>query len=104
MFFCTYLNESFQGKGYGAKLLDFAESLAATAEIDCVSCRSDLFPLYAKRGYKEVCRVPAETYIPVEAMTRTDLEMVVMHKQSPTPNVLKNMTLMYVHFEIVILR
>ena len=94
MFFCTYLNESFQGKGYGAKLLDFAESLAATAEIDCVSCRSDLFPLYAKRGYKEVCRVPAETYIPVEAMTRTGLEMVVMHKQSPTLNVLKNMSLL----------
>ena len=80
MFFCTYLNESFQGKGYGAKLLDFAESLAATAEIDCVSCRTDLFPFYAKRGYKEVWRVPAETIIPVEVMTRTGLEMVIMHK------------------------
>ena len=61
--------------------MDYVEAFAPIAEIDCVSCRSDLFPFYAKRGYQEVYRVPAETYIPVEALTRTGLEMIVMRKQ-----------------------
>merc|ERR1712008_135246 len=51
-----------QGKGYGGKIFDFAESLAKITQIDCVSCRTDLFPFYEKRGYIEIERVPAEEY------------------------------------------
>ena len=43
--------KNFQGKGYGSKIFDFAESLANITQIDCVSCRTDLFPFYVKRGY-----------------------------------------------------
>ena len=61
-------------------MLDFAESLAGIAQIETVSCRTDLFPFYAKRGYTEVSRYPAHQLIPVETMTRSGLEMVTMQK------------------------
>ena len=72
----------FQGKGYGSRILNFAESLAGVAQIqiEVVSCRSDLFPYYVKRGFKEVRRFPAEEYIPTEELTRSGLQMVVMQK------------------------
>ena len=70
----------FQGKGIGAKMLNFAESLAKTSQIEYPSCRTDLFPFYAKRGYREVKRVPVETYIPVETLTRSGLEMIILQK------------------------
>ena len=71
-----------QGKGYGSQILDFAESLASIAQLEVVSCRSDLFPYYMKRGYKEVRRFPAEKYIPVKRLTRTGLQMEVMQKRA----------------------
>ena len=61
-------------------MLDFAESLADTAQIEYPSCRTDLFPFYAKRGYREVKRVPVDTFIPVETMTRSGLEMIILQK------------------------
>ena len=70
-----------QGKGYGGKIFEFAESLAKTTQIDCVSCRTDLFPFYEKRGYKEIERVPAENYDEMKGtITRSGLEMVIMQK------------------------
>ena len=59
----------------------FAESLAPLSRIGVVSCRSDLFPLYKKRGYTEVRRYPLEQDIPEKYMTRTGLEMVIMTKE-----------------------
>ena len=70
----------FQGKKYGSRLLDFAESLAGIAQIQVVSCRTDLFPLYAKRGYTEVSRTPANEYIPQKTLTRSGLQMIIMQK------------------------
>ena len=64
----------------GTQILSFAESLAPIAEIDVVDCRSDLFPYYGKRGYKEVKRIPVEEHIPPETLTRSGLKMVIMHK------------------------
>lgn len=71
----------FQGQGHGSRLLRFAESLAKKAQIQVVSCRSDLFGFYDKRGYKETGRVPAETYIPPKYMTRQGLQMIIMQKE-----------------------
>ena len=61
-------------------MLDFAESLAGISQIEVVSCRSDLFPYYVKRGFKEVRRFPAEEYIASEELTRSGLQMVVMQR------------------------
>lgn len=63
-------------------MLDFAESLASVAQIECVSCRTDLFPFYEKRGYKEIRRFPIEKYVPVETIARPGLEMIVLAKYS----------------------
>jgi hypothetical protein len=71
----------FQGKGIGTRILNFAESLAQIAQIEVVSCRSDLFPFYEKRGFKEIRRFPCEKYVPATEITRTGLEMVVMQKK-----------------------
>ena len=72
----------FQGKGYGSRILDFAESLAGIAQIqiEVVSCRSDLFPYYVKKGFKEVRRYPFEEYNPACKLTRSGIKMVVMQK------------------------
>ena len=75
----------FQGKGIGSKIMEFCESLAKTVQIDVVSCRSDLFPFYTKRGFKEVKRVPSETFIPVEVLTRSGLETIIMQKPGNKP-------------------
>ena len=70
----------FQGKGYGSKILDFAESFASKAQLKTVSCRSDLLSIYAKRGYKEIRRYPVEQDLPSELLTRKGLEMIVFEK------------------------
>ena len=61
-------------------MLDFAESLANTAQLETVSCRTDVIPIYAQRGYKEVRRFPVEDRIPLETLTRSGLEFIVMQK------------------------
>ncbi len=72
----------FQGKGIGSKMLTYLESQADISRIEVVSCRSDLFPFYTKRGYIEVSRFPCEQYVPPEVITRPGLKMVVMEKHT----------------------
>ena len=54
--------------------------MAEVSRIEVVSCRTDLFPYYEKRGYVEVRRHPIEEYVPDEVIIRPGLEMVVMEK------------------------
>ena len=70
-----------QGQGLGSRLLSFAEGFAPVSQVEVVSCRADLFPIYEKRGYVEVGRRPLEQYIPAEQLTRRDLQMVIMRKR-----------------------
>ena len=67
-------------------MLNFVESLAQTARLFTVSCRTDLISFYTARGYKEVERVPVEEYIPMpypaHYMTRSGLKMVIMTKDA----------------------
>ena len=62
--------------------LNFPESLAGVAQIqiEVVSCFSDLFPYYVKRGFKEIRRYPFEEYNPACRLTRSGIQMVVMQK------------------------
>ena len=69
-----------QGQGLGSRLLSFAEDLAPVSQIEVVSCRSDLFPMYERRGYVEKKRFPLEKYVPERTLTRKGLQMVVMRK------------------------
>ena len=52
----------------------------AQIQIEVVSCRSDLFPYYIKRGFKEIRRYPFEEYNPACRLTRSGIQMVVMQK------------------------
>ena len=74
------VDQSFRGRGIGRQLLDFAESFAKTCEIKVVSCRADLFPMYERRGYKAVGKVPVTTYIPEYKLTRLNVDFVSMQK------------------------
>ena len=61
-------------------MLNFAEGFAPVSQVEVVSCRSDLFPIYKKRGYLEVGRRPLEEYVSEEHLTRRDLQMVIMQR------------------------
>ena len=74
------VDKSFRGRGIGRQLLDFAESFAETSEIKVVSCRTDLFPMYERRGYKVVGKVPVTTYIGEHKLTRLDVDFIFMRK------------------------
>ena len=63
-------------------MLNFVESLAQTAQIFTVSCRTELISFYTHRGYTEVKRVPVEEYIPPQYLTRSGLKMVIMTKNA----------------------
>ena len=92
-----------KGRGLGSRLLDFAEGFAPVSQVEVVSCRTDLFPKYKRRGYTEVRRRPLDDHwvkqksrrksehfkmhfhstlyiIPQERLTRRGLQMVVMQK------------------------
>lgn len=69
-----------QGQGIGKLLLDFAESLAEISEIEVVECRTDIIPMYERRGYKPVDRVPITKYIPLSWLTRLDLDFIIYRK------------------------
>ena len=75
-----------QGQGVGTTLLKFAESLAPVSRIGCVSCRTDLLPFYAKRGYFRVKHVPIKNFVDSEPslgnLTRNDITMIIMETQT----------------------
>ena len=75
----------FSGQGIGTALLKFAESLAPISQIGCVSCRTDLIPFYAKRGYIEVGQHSINHFVDsepsLENVTRNDITMIVMEKR-----------------------
>ena len=75
----------FLGQGIGTALLKFAESLAPISQIGCVSCRTDLIPFYAKRGYIEVEQHSVNHFVDsepsLENVTRNDITMIVMEKR-----------------------
>ena len=54
--------------------------------MDCVSCRTDVLPIYLKRGYKEVARYPVETFIKEKRLTRPNLDMIILIKGDLGPN------------------
>ena len=70
-----------QGQGVGKLLLDFAESLTEVNEIEVVECRTDVIPMYEKRGYKPKSRVPVTSMIPLESLTRSDLDFIIFQKR-----------------------
>ena len=73
-----------QGYGIGRVLLDYAESLHRVTEVDVVSCRTDLLPMYEKRGYREV-RVNRLEDVGKEELkwtTRNGLTMIYMRKNN----------------------
>ena len=69
-----------QGQGLGSRLLSFAEDLAPVSQVDVVSCRSDLFPMYERRGYVETERCTVEKFIPQNSLTRKGLQFIIMRK------------------------
>lgn len=75
--------QSFQRKGYGSKLMDWAESLAPWTQVKTVSCRVALHSWYGKRGYTLVKSYPATEDIPGEHMNRHDVDMMVWRKKRP---------------------
>jgi GNAT superfamily N-acetyltransferase len=70
-----------QGRGIGKLLLDFAESLAPVSRIEVVSCRTDILPMYEKRGYRTVATVPITDIFPESHLTRLDFEIITMEKK-----------------------
>ena len=69
-----------QGHGIGKLLLDFAESLTKISQVEVVDCRTDLIPMYERRGYKPVDRVPVTSILPPEYLTRFDLDFIIYQK------------------------
>ena len=76
------VHNDYQGKGIGKMLLDFAESLAETSEMEVVSCRTDVLPIYERRGYKTIGTVPITDYLHPSELTRLDLEFLILRKTS----------------------
>ena len=68
----------FQGQGLGSKVLDFLEQLAPVQIIGLVSCRTDIEPMYLKRGYKVERRDLITAHISKEHLTRTDVDFCIM--------------------------
>ena len=73
-----------QGKGVGKALLDYAEDKANITEVGIVSCRTDLFGFYERRGYKFTNEIPAEdTDIEeLEKLTRPGISLKYFQKQN----------------------
>ena len=71
-----------QGCGVGGVLLGFAESLHRVTEVGVVSCRTDILPMYEKRGYKEVRvnRLEDEDIGELQWTTREGLTIMYMRK------------------------
>ena len=76
------VDPEFQGYGIGRALMDFAESKHRATEVGVVSCRTDLLPMYLKRGYKEmrVNRLEDEDTEELKWTTRQGLTIMYMRK------------------------
>ena len=59
-------------------MLDFLEQLAPIQIVGLVSCRTDIEPMYLKRGYKIERRDPITDHISKEHLTRMDVDFCVM--------------------------
>jgi len=62
----------YQGQGLGSKVLDFLEQLAPIQVVGLVSCRTDIEPMYLKRGYKLERRDPITDHVSKEQLTRSE--------------------------------
>ena len=73
-----------QGYGVGDSLLQYAESSHKVTDVDVVSCRTDLLPMYEKRGYKEfrVTRMEEEGKGEFKAITREGLTVIYMRRNN----------------------
>ena len=63
-------------------MLDFLEQLAPIQIVGLVSCRTDIEPMYLKRGYKLERRDVITDHIPQEHLTRIDVDLCVMVKNT----------------------
>ena len=70
----------FKGQGLGSKVLDFLEQLAPIQVIGLVSCRTDVEPMYLKRGYKIERRDLITDHVSKEHLTRLDVDFCIMVK------------------------
>lgn len=69
-------------QGIGTKLLDFAESLAPTAEVHRISCRTDLVDFYEKQGYMETTFLEDITEsLPRKEISKNDITCIVYFKK-----------------------
>ncbi len=62
--------------------ITFAESLAPVAQMTVVSCRTDVLPMYKRKGYVETGRLPIGYLLQPELLTRDGLEFVVLRKKT----------------------
>ena len=72
----------FKGQGLGSKVLDFLEQLAPIQVVGLVSCRTDVEPMYLKRGYKLVRRDLITDHVSKEHLTRSDVDFCIMVKNT----------------------
>ena len=72
----------FKGQGLGSKVLDFLEQLAPIQVVGLVSCRTDVEPMYLKRGYKIVRRDRITDHVSKEHLTRSDVDFCIMVKNT----------------------
>ena len=58
------------------------EQLAPIQVVGVVSCRTDVEPMYSKRGYKLERRDPITDHISKEHLTRSDIDFCIMVKNT----------------------
>ena len=73
-----------KGRGIGSKMLRYAETLHQVTMLGVVSCRADVLPFYAKRGYNTFEEVDFDTagggFVNVGDITRRGLKYVKKQK------------------------
>ena len=72
-----------QNQGICSKLMDYAESLAPLSQMTVHSCRTDIIPMYMKRGYQLVERRPIDKIFK-SSVTRDDIEALLFEKNNIT--------------------
>ena len=82
----------FQGQGLGSKMLHFLEQLAPIQVVGLVCCRTDIEPMYLKRGYKIQRRAQITDHISSDHLTGIDVDFCTMVRNTsnrPLPKVLE---------------